>query len=80
MNRLIMLLVSTMLTMTASAADDKVGFGDADVNHDGAITRQEAASFAALEQAFDDIDENGNGLIERLEYVRMAQTGSRSGQ
>jgi hypothetical protein len=69
-----------MLTMTASAAGDQAGFGDADVNHDGAITRREAAAFAALERAFDDIDENGNGLIERVEYARMPQTGSRPRQ
>ena len=74
MNRLIVLLAAAMLTMAASAEDDKVAFSDADVNHDGAITRREAESFAALEQAFDDIDENGNGLIERVEYIRMAQT------
>ena len=48
MSRLIMVVAMGLVAMVASAAGDKVSSGDADVNHDGPITRQEAASSVAL--------------------------------
>ena len=58
----------------AFAGSDKTGFDAADSNKDGAITRGEAASFAALEQHFDSADVNNNGLIELDEYKQMEVT------
>lgn len=71
------ILTSIVLCMVASAAfatDDKAGFDAADSNKDGAITRSEAASFAALEQQFDSADINNNGLIEPDEFKQIEVT------
>lgn len=70
MNRLIMGFALGMSAATAMAAESTVSFSELDVNQDGAITRKEAASFAALEKAFDTADVNENGLIEPAEYRR----------
>jgi len=69
MNRLIMGFAVGMSAVTAMAAE-QVSFSELDVNQDGAITRKEAASFAALEKTFDTADANNNGLIEPAEYPR----------
>ena len=60
-----------MGTTTAYAGLAQMSFGQADTNSDGAITREEAASFSALEQRFDAADTNNNGLIERQEYIQV---------
>jgi len=70
MNRLIMGFALGMSAATAMAAEHTLSFGEVDVNQDGAITRKEAASFAAIEKAFDTADANNNGLIEPAEYPR----------
>jgi len=70
MNRLIMGFALGMSAATAMAVESTVSFREVDVNQDGAITRKEAASFAALEKAFDTADTNKNGLIEPTEYPR----------
>jgi hypothetical protein len=69
MNRLIMGFALGMSAATAMAAE-QVSFSELDVNQDGAITRKEAASFAALEKIFDTADANNNGLIEPAEHPR----------
>jgi hypothetical protein len=74
MNKLVMVVVLGMLATAAMAAGDQASFSEADSNKDGAITRAEAASFAALEQGFDAADLNKNGLIEPNEYSQMGQT------
>lgn len=73
MHKIVMLVAIGMVASAAMAAGDASGFKAADSNGDGAITRQEAASFSALELSFDAADLNGNGLIEREEYIRMKQ-------
>ena len=73
MNKLVMMVVLGMLATAAMAAEDQASFSEADSNKDGAITRAEAASFAALEQGFDAADLNKNGLIEPNEYSQMEQ-------
>ena len=69
MKRLILGFALGMSAATAMAAE-QVSFSELDVNQDGAITRKEAASFAALEKTFDTADANNNGLIEPAEYPR----------
>ena len=74
--------VMTMLTVALVAPpvlanDEPVNFTDVDSNKDGAITRQEAASFAPVERGFDKVDANRNGLLERQEFYRLqASKGS----
>lgn len=64
----------SLVASVASAAGDKSGFDEVDSNKDGAITRGEAASFAALEQRFESADTNHNGLIELNEYKQIEVT------
>jgi len=80
MSRLIVVVAMGLVALVASAAGCKVSSGDADVNHDGAITRQEAASSVALERGFDAADENGNGLIEPVEYAHLQGANNMSGK
>lgn len=63
-----LILVLGMAATSAMAGEGKLNFNDADTNADGAITREEAASFAALEAVFDSADANSNGLIEMQEF------------
>ena len=74
MKKLLTVIVLGMAAGAAFAVNDKAGFDAADSNSDGAITRGEAASFAALEQRFDSADANNNGLIELDEYKQIEMT------
>jgi EF hand len=74
MKKQLTMIVLGLAASTAFAANDKAGFDAADSNKDGAITRVEAASFAALEQSFDSADANSNGLIELDEYKQIKVT------
>ena len=71
MKKQLTMIVLGLAAGAAFAANDKAGFDAADSNKDGAITRGEAASFAALEQSFDSADANSNGLIELDEYKQI---------
>ena len=74
MKKQLTMIVLGLAAGAAFAASDKAGFDVADSNKDGAITRGEAASFAALEQSFDSADANSNGLIELDEYKQIKVT------
>jgi Ca2+-binding EF-hand superfamily protein len=71
MKKQLTVIVMSLVVSVASAAGDESGFDAVDSNKDGAITRGEAASFAALEQRFESADTNHNGLIERDEYKQI---------
>ena len=71
MKKYLMTIVLGLASSVVFAADDATGFNATDSNKDGAITREEAASFAALEQSFDSADANKNGLIEIDEYRQV---------
>jgi len=71
MKKQLTIIVLGLAAGAAFAANDKAGFDAADSNKDGAITRGEAASFAALEQSFDSADANSNGLLELDEYKQI---------
>ncbi|MCG6864243.1 MAG: hypothetical protein LJE58_02320 [Thiogranum sp.] len=75
MKRLILGFALGMSAATAMAAEHTVSFSELDVNRDGAITRKEAASFAALEKAFDTADANNNGLLDPAEYLSTEPVG-----
>lgn len=51
-----------------------VAFTHIDSDRNGFVSRVEARSVAAVENAFDSVDSNGDGLLDREEYtsVRMA--------
>ncbi len=73
MKKILMMIVLGLGSSVAFAADDgHTGFDVADSDKDGAVTREEAASFSALEQNFDSVDANNNGLIEIDEYHQIA--------
>jgi Ca2+-binding EF-hand superfamily protein len=59
-------------TATESAQPD---FNQIDSNQDGAISRQEAGSFAALEVKFDEADANKDGALDADEFSQ-ANTAS----
>lgn len=43
-------------------------FLGADINHDGDLTRAEAAHLAIKPSSFEDLDRNHDGIITRFEY------------
>jgi Ca2+-binding EF-hand superfamily protein len=51
-----------------------------DANHDGVVSRSEAAALPALEAAFDRLDHDGNGVLDapELEAATRAATIPRS--
>jgi hypothetical protein len=56
-------------------AEGLVRFHDIDSDDNGYVSRVEARSVAAVENAFDSVDVDGNGLLDRAEYtsVRLAR-------
>lgn len=54
---------------------DAPGFNDLDKNHDGSLSRPEAAGNAKLAARFEQVDSNGDGKLSRAEYLKtMAKT------
>jgi Ca2+-binding EF-hand superfamily protein len=61
---------------SAGATSDKIGtdkndpgFNNLDKNHDGYLSRKEAAGNPALAAKFKDADRNGDGKLSRSEYL-----------
>ncbi|MBS0317167.1 MAG: EF-hand domain-containing protein [Proteobacteria bacterium] len=52
----------------ASKKDAAASFERADANHDGKLSRNEAAAIPWLEQHFDEADANHDGSVTRDEY------------
>ncbi len=75
-------ILLTTLAMTQGFADPVasvdaygyVAFNHIDSDRNGYVSRVEARSVTAVENAFDSVDANGDGLLDRDEYtsVRMA--------
>lgn len=57
-----------------SGAQINAAFERADVNHDGVLSRQEAARFPVIEQRFDQIDTNHDQAISREEFEVALRT------
>lgn len=58
---------------TETGADNRVaarGFKSLDLNNDGAISREEAASNGRLTKEFDKVDSNKDGRLEFGEYAK----------
>jgi hypothetical protein len=51
-----------------SAADQARSFFFADANHDGELTRSEAARLSISTMSFEEMDRNFDGVISRFEY------------
>jgi len=75
------LLIATLgAIMTTAYAEDKqpvtgadtASFEQIDSDRDGRITRNEAASFSALEATFDSADANQDGVLTEEEFARGA--------
>jgi len=53
------------------AKNDDPGFNKLDRNHDGALSRSEAARNPYLAKRFKEVDRNGDGKLSRTEYLRV---------
>ncbi len=53
------------------AKNDDPGFNNLDRNHDGSLSRAEAARNPYLAQHFKEADKNGDGKLSRTEYLRV---------
>ena len=51
-----------------SAVDQARSFFFADANHDGELTRAEAARLSIMTMGFEELDRNFDGIISRFEY------------
>jgi hypothetical protein len=65
-----------LATGSAVAADkqaksDDPGFNNLDRNHDGSLSRAEAARNPYLAKRFKESDRNGDGKLSRTEYLRV---------
>ena len=52
------------------AKSDDPGFNNLDRNHDGKLSRSEAARNPYLAKRFKEADRNGDGSLSRYEYLR----------
>ncbi len=68
-------LVASGSTFAAGSKDkassNDPGFNNLDTNHDGYLTRAEAAKNPYLEKRFKEADRNGDGKLSRTEYLRV---------
>ena len=55
-------------------------FNDVDKNQDGVISRNEAASFSALEAVFDGADSNNDGTLDLQEFTNSSPIVDPAGQ
>lgn len=53
------------------AKNDDPGFNNLDRNHDGQLSRAEAAGNPYLAKRFKQADKNGDGKLSRTEYLRV---------
>ena len=51
------------------AAEDPPGFNQLDGDDDGLLTRLEASKNGSLAAVFDKVDDNGDGRLDRGEYL-----------
>jgi Ca2+-binding EF-hand superfamily protein len=56
---------------TAKAKSNDPGFNNLDKDHDGALSRTEAAGNAELVKKFKEADKNGDGKLTRAEYLSV---------
>lgn len=49
----------------------KMDFSELDTNHDGTISKEEAAANPKLYQDFKNLDKNGDGKLEKAEFARF---------
>jgi EF hand len=54
-----------------SAKNQDPGFNNLDKNHDGALSRSEAAGNPYLVKRFKEADKNGDGKLSRSEYLAV---------
>jgi hypothetical protein len=63
--------------MGYSKSDMSAGFGAADKDSDGVLTMEEANSVKGLTEAYDDVDANADGTIDKSEFsafeIKQAQ-------
>lgn len=55
----------------AKAKNDDPGFNNLDKNHDGSLSRSEAAGNPYLAKRFKQADRNGDGKLSRTEYLTV---------
>ncbi len=67
-------LLCALLTPAVSADDNTEAFNKLDVDGDGFVTSQEALAHDKLPDAFDDGDENGDGLLDLIEFIKLEIT------
>jgi EF hand domain-containing protein len=54
---------------SAFAAGERPNFRGLDSNHDGAVSKSEAAAYPQLAEKFDQADKNHDGKLNRAEYT-----------
>ena len=59
----------------ASEEASAPAFEQVDTNRDGAISREEASAFSALETGFERVDANRDGKLDAEEFKRSGQEG-----
>jgi Ca2+-binding EF-hand superfamily protein len=70
MNKLLPLSLLTIGLSTAALAQELPSFEEVDANHDGQISREEAAAVEGLD--FSTADANQDGAIDRAEYGELS--------
>ncbi|MFN2643472.1 MAG: hypothetical protein ABR570_00635 [Burkholderiales bacterium] len=63
--------LATSAALAADKAKSDPGFNKLDANHDGSLSRTEAAKNPYLVKHFKDADKNGDGKLSRTEYLTV---------
>lgn len=69
------LMLLALFTLGSAGAQEVMLFEDLDVNHNGAISMNEAGAEQALHEDFDMIDSNGDGSLSVDEYTAYHNKG-----
>ena len=66
-------MAALLMLAGACSRQNITPFSTLDRNHDGRISRQEAAQDADLAKIFDRLDMNKDGELSPLEYLQVAE-------
>ena len=75
LNFKVLLIATTLITTVSKAQNFSKAFGKIDKNHDGGISKDEAASRKGFANTFDKVDTDVDGTVSLEEFTAAVSKG-----